>query len=78
MILLNSASKTTLLYKLYRISDDILIQKNKKVEAPLFYGDIVMGAKISITNHLKLRFSLFFKGIFVNRCLFRDLYIHAD
>ena len=46
--------------------------------APLFHGDIVMGAKISIKNHLKLRLPLFFKVIFVSRCHFRDLYIHWD
>ena len=44
--------------------------------APLFHEYIVMGAKISIENHLKFRLSLFFKVFFVNRCYFRDLYIH--
>ena len=46
--------------------------------APLSHGDIVMGAKISTKNHLKLGFSLFFKVIFVNRCHFRDLEIQWD
>ena len=41
--------------------------------APPFHGDIVMDAKISIKNHLTLRFPLFFKVIFVSRCHFRDL-----
>ena len=32
--------------------------------APLFHGDIVMDAKISIKNHQKLRLPVFFKVFF--------------
>ena len=46
--------------------------------ALLFHEDIVMDAKISMTNHLKLRLPLSFKVIFVNHCHFRDLYVHCD
>ena len=46
--------------------------------ALLFHEDIAMDAKISMTNHLKLRLPLSFKVIFVNHCHFRDLYVHCD
>ena len=42
--------------------------------APLYYGDINYGGQNIHINHLKLRFSLFFKVIFVNHCHFRYLY----
>ena len=43
--------------------------------APLFHGDIVMGAKISIKNHPKL----IFQGYFCKLLSFqRYIYIHWD
>ena len=46
--------------------------------APLFHGDIVMYARLSMKNHLKLRLAQFCKVIFVNCCHFKDLYIYRD
>ena len=38
MFLVNRLGNIIFYYKLYRISDDLLIQRNKKVLAQLFYS----------------------------------------